>query len=85
MSKFSDNFTIFHYKQEIKFQNEHTFIHDLFYFQKLTTYTCGCRYESFTYENFLEIPIITLEEKDEIELKALIKNYFESSEICFGS
>lgn len=60
---------------------EHSFVHDLFNFQTITTYICRCKYKSFTCENLLEIPIIIPKEKVNLDLNILIENYFQKSEI----
>ena len=68
------------YKDFFK-KREDSYIHELFYFQILSTYTCSCKYESYTCENLLEIPIMLLKEKEILELKDLLNNYFEKTEI----
>ena len=37
---------------------DHTFIHDLFYFQIITTYSCICGYNSYANENVLKILLL---------------------------
>ena len=64
-------------------QREHTYIHDLFYFQAITTYCCNCGYNSYTCENLLEIPLLLQDEKDDLTLKELLNKFFESDEISW--
>ena len=60
-------------------KREHTYIHDLFYFQTITTYSCICGYNSYTCENLLEIPLLL--EEDNLTLKKLLNNFFGNEEI----
>lgn len=62
-------------------KREHTYIHDLFYFQTITTYSCICGYNSYTCENLLEIPLLLEDEKDNLTLKELLNNFFGKEEI----
>ena len=60
---------------------EHTFIHDLFYFQTISTYTCICGYNSYSCENLLEIPLLFPEEKDNFTLEELLNQFFEEDQV----
>ena len=60
---------------------EHTFIHELFYFQTITTYSCICGYNSYACENLLEIPILLLEEGDNFTLSELLAQFYEENNI----
>ena len=62
-------------------KREHIYIHDLFYFQTITTYSCICGYNSYTCENLLEIPLLLKDEKDNFTLKELLNNVFENDKI----
>ncbi len=42
-------------------RRENSYIHELFYFQTITNYTCFCGYKSYTCKNLLEIPLIVNE------------------------
>ena len=60
---------------------EHSYIHDIFYFQTITTYSCICGYNSYVCENLLEIPILLSEEKVNLKLEELLNCYFKEEKI----
>ena len=62
-------------------KREHSYIHDLFYFLTITTYSCICRYNSYTCQNLLEIPLLL--EEDNLTLKKLLNNFFGNEEITW--
>ena len=75
------------YKEYTEFFNdrEHSYIHDLFYFQVISTYKCTCGYKSYTCENLLEIPLNITEEKEDIYLNDLMKDLFTETEISWNN
>ena len=62
---------------------ENSYIHELFYFQTISTYTCFCGYKSYTCENLLEIPLIFNKKIESIGLKELLNNYFKKIKILW--
>ena len=62
---------------------EQSYIHDIFYFQTITTYTCFWVYKSYTCENLLEIPLLILEENEKFNLNELLENYFKIDEVTW--
>ena len=76
----NENKTKFEISQEYnKFLKSkvHAFIHELFYFQTITTYSCICGYNSYACENLLEIPLLLPEEGEKFTLSELLTKFFE--------
>ena len=83
----NENKTKFEISQEYnKFfkSREHAFIHELFYFQTITTYSCICGYNSYACENLLEIPLLLPEEVENFTLSELLTKFFEKNDILWN-
>ena len=56
---------------------EPAFIHELFYFQTITTYSCICGYNSYACENLLEIPLLLPEEEYNFTVNELMAQFLK--------
>ena len=62
---------------------EKSIITDLFYGQIITTYTCQCKAEIYSFQKLLDFPLLLPENETNIDIKDLLKKYFQSETIDF--
>ena len=80
-------------KLELNFQYDKNFreressiIVDTFHGQSISIFQCGnCSYESYSFEKFLDIPLLLEESYSEQDLGKLLKKHFESENIQWES
>ena len=66
-------------------EREKSIITDLFYSQIITTCACQCKAETYSFQKLLYFPLLLLENEINIEIKDLLKKYFESENILAGT
>ena len=64
-------------------ERENSIITDLFYSQIITTFTCQCKAETYSFQKLLDFPLLLPENENNIDIKILLKNYFQSENINF--
>ena len=56
---------------------ENSIITDIFYIQMINTFVCKCGQESYSFQKLLDIPLLLPNDKIDISLHTLIKNYLK--------
>ena len=64
-------------------QREKSIITDLFYGQIITTFTCQCKAETYSFQKLLDFPLLLPENETNVDIKDLLKTYFQSENIIF--
>jgi ubiquitin C-terminal hydrolase len=64
---------------------ENSLIIDIFYNQIINIFTCSCKFESYSFQKLLDIPLLLPNKKFKIDLSSLIKEYFKEEEIEWGT
>ena len=66
-------------------EREKSIITDLFYSQLITTFTCQCKKETYSFQKILDFPLLLPENEATIDIKDLLKKYFQTEIIDFES
>ena len=64
---------------------ENSLIIDIFYNQIINIFTCSCKFESYSFQKLLDIPLLLPNKKFKTDLSSLIKEYFKEEEIEWGT
>lgn len=65
---------------------ENSIVVDTFYGQSISIFSClDCNYESYSYEKFLDIPLLLEETSNDQEIAKLLAKYFETENIKWES
>ena len=64
-------------------KRENSLIMDAFYGQLINIFTCECKFETYSFEKILDLPLLLPKERISIDIKDLLKDYFESERIKF--
>ena len=56
---------------------ENSFIVDLFYIQQINTFICKCGYNTYSFEKYLDIPLLIPNNRDENNIYDLLKEYIK--------
>ena len=64
-------------------EREKSIITDLFYSQIITTFTCECGSEIYSFQKILDFPLLLPENNDKININDLLKIYFKNEIIDF--
>ena len=65
-------------------EREKSIIIDIFYSQIITTFTCECKSQFFSFQKLLDFPILLPENVQTVDIKDLLKTYFKPETIEFG-
>ncbi len=65
-------------------RRENSIVVDTFYGQFINIFKCKCGFETYSYEKFLDIPLLFIE-KGTTKIKTLLKNFFEEEKIDLSS
>ena len=68
---------------EVFRKRENSLIMDVFYGQLINIFKCECNFETYSFEKILDLPLLLPKEKVSIDIKDLLKNYFECERIKF--
>ena len=68
---------------EVFRKRENSLIMDVFYGQLINIFKCECNFETYSFEKILDLPLLLPKEKLSIDLKDLLKDYFECERIKF--
>ena len=68
---------------EVFRKRENSLIMDVFYGQLINIFKCECNFETYSFEKILDLPLLLPKEKISIDIKDLLKNYFECERIKF--
>ena len=64
-------------------KRENSLIMDAFYGQLINIFTCECKFETYSFEKILDLPLLLPKERISIDIKDLLKDYFECERIKF--
>lgn len=64
-------------------EREKSIIIDLFYSQIITTFTCKCGSEIYSFQKLLDFPLLFPENVQQIDINDLLQNYFKNEEVDF--
>ena len=65
-------------------RREDSLVIDTFYGQIINIFRCKCGFESYSFEKFLDIPLLFKKNNNNQNLNSLIKDFFEEDEIQWG-
>ena len=65
-------------------RREDSLVIDTFYGQIINIFRCKCGFESYSFEKFLDIPLLFKNNNNNQNLNSLIKDFFEEDEIQWG-
>ena len=68
---------------EVFRKRENSLIMDVFYGQLINIFTCECNFETYSFEKILDLPLLLPKERISIDIKDLLKDYFECERIKF--
>ena len=66
-------------------ERENSIIIDLFYAQLITSFTCECKEETYSFQKILDFPLLLPENTQNIDIMHLLKNNFKPEIIDFES
>ena len=66
-------------------EREKSIIIDLFYSQIITTFTCNCGSEIYSFQKLLDFPLLLPENVKQIDINNLLQNYFKDETVDFDS
>ena len=66
-------------------EREKSIIIDLFYSQIITTFTCNCGSEIYSFQKLLDFPLLLPENVKQIDINNLLQNYFKDEIVDFDS
>ena len=66
-------------------EREDSIIIDLFYAQLITSFTCQCREETYSFQKILDFPLLLPENTQSIDIMNLLRNNFKPEIIDFES
>ena len=58
-------------------KRENSFICDLFYSTIMSKFTCLCQYQTYSFQNIMDIPLLLPKDIKIIELEKLLTEYFK--------
>ena len=64
-------------------KREDSIIGDLFYSTIMSKFTCLCQYESYSFQNIMDIPLLLPNDIKVIDLERLLTEYFKSEILEF--
>jgi ubiquitin C-terminal hydrolase len=64
-------------------ERENSIIIDLFYAQLITSFTCQCKEETYSFQKILDFPLLLPENTQNIDIMNLLRNNFKPEEIDF--
>ena len=64
-------------------EREKSIITDLFYAQLITTFTCQCTHNTYSFQKILDFPLLLPENKSKVDINDLLIKYFQPEEIDF--
>ena len=68
---------------EVFRKRENSLIMDVFYGQLINIFKCECNFETYSFEKILDLPLLLPKERISIDIKDLLKDYFECERIKF--
>ncbi len=66
-------------------RREDSIVVDTFYIQIVNIFKCTCNYESYSFENYLDLPLLVIENGKDQDLKLLLQNYFGKDKLEWTS
>ena len=64
-------------------KRENSLIYDLFYSTIISKFTCLCQYQSYSFQNIMDIPLLLPKDNKVIELERLLSEYFKNEILEF--
>ena len=64
---------------------ENSIVVDIFYNQIINIFTCSCKYESYSFQKLLDIPILLPNKNYKIDFSSLINDYFKEEELDWST
>ena len=68
---------------EVFRKRENSLIMDTFYGQLINIFKCECDFETYSFEKILDLPLLLQKHSSSIDIKDLLKDYFECERIKF--
>ena len=66
-------------------EREKSIIVDVFYSQIITTFTCECKSETYSFQKILDFPLLLPENVPEVSIINLLTTYFQTETVEFGT
>jgi ubiquitin C-terminal hydrolase len=64
---------------------ENSIVVDVFYNQIINIFTCSCKYESYSFQKLLDIPLLLPNKNYKIDFSSLINDYFKEEELDWST
>ena len=64
---------------------ENSIVVDIFYNQIINIFTCSCKYESYSFQKLLDIPLLLPNKNYKIDFSSLINDYFKEEELDWST
>ena len=68
---------------EVFRKRENSLVMDTFYGQLINIFKCECDFETYSFEKILDLPLLLQKHSSSIDIKDLLKDYFECERIKF--